>query len=93
MNIVAKVISEDIPAITHVDNTARVHTVDKQSHFRYYSLIKKFGELTGTYCLLNTSFNIQEPIVYTPEDALNTFIDSDVDLLVIGDYIIERKHI
>lgn len=93
MNIVASVISRNIPAITHIDNTARVHTVDKQSHFRYYSLIKKFGELTGTYCLLNTSFNIQEPIVYTPEDALDTFIDSGVDLLVIGDYIIERKHI
>ena len=93
MNIVATVINENVPAVTHIDGTARIHTVDKESHFRYYSLIKSFGELTGVYCLLNTSFNIQEPIIYTPLEAINTFKNSDVDLLVIGDYIIERKHI
>ncbi len=91
MNIVAKVKTDNIPAVTHVDGTSRVHTVKKEINKRYYELIKRFGERTGVPVLLNTSFNIQEPIVYSPKDAINTFINSGVDMLVIEDYIIKRE--
>ncbi|MBI76488.1 MAG: hypothetical protein CMM53_01720 [Rhodospirillaceae bacterium] len=90
MNIVANVLSGDIPAVTHTDTTARVHTVSAQSNPKYYSLLKRFGEITNVPVLLNTSFNIQEPIVYSPDDAINTFINSGVDFLVIENFIISR---
>ena len=90
MNIVSDVKTIAIPAVTHVDNTARVHTVTKEANPLYYSLIKEFGRHTGVPVLLNTSFNIQEPIVYSPNDAINTFIASEVDVLVLGPYLIER---
>ena len=93
MNIVSEVINKKIPAITHIDNTARIHTVSKQSNPLYYELIKKFGELTGVPVLLNTSFNIQEPIVYSPQNAISTFLSSEVDVLVIGNYVLLRKNI
>ena len=93
MNIVSRVKSDFVPAITHIDNTARIHTVSKDGNFLYHKLITEFGRITGVPVLLNTSFNIQEPIIYSPLEAINTFKNSDVDLLVIGDYIIERKHI
>ena len=91
MNIVCNVKSDKVPAITHIDNTARVHTVTELSNKKYYSLIKRFSDLTGVPVLLNTSFNIQEPIVYSPNDALLTFKQSGVDALVIGSYIILRN--
>lgn len=91
MNIVSKVKNEKIPAVTHVDKTARVHTISKEMHERYYKLIKHFGEITGIPILLNTSFNVQEPIVYSPKNAIDTFINSKVDILVIGNYLITRK--
>jgi carbamoyltransferase len=91
MNIVAKVKNKKIPAVTHVDGTARVHTISKKNNPIYHALVKKFGEITGVPVLLNTSFNIQEPIVYSPDDAIKTFIDSNVDALVIGSYIILRE--
>ena len=90
MNIVAKVLSEDIPAVTHTDLTARVHTVSAQSNPKYYCLLKRFGEITNVPVLLNTSFNIQEPIVYSPDDAINTFLNSGVDFLVIENFIISK---
>ena len=93
MNIVSNVITDEIPAVTHIDNTARVHTVDKKSNPRYYKLIKKFGEITGVPVLLNTSFNIQEPIVYSPKDALETFTKSKVDALVMGDFLVYRSQL
>ncbi|SIT08027.1 carbamoyltransferase family protein [Paracoccus saliphilus] len=91
MNIVADVIGTSIPAVTHVDGTARVHTVSRDAHARYHALIARFGELTGVPALLNTSFNIQEPIVYSPEHALRTFAASGVDALVIGDHVLTRE--
>ncbi len=91
MNIVATVKDDRIPAITHVDKTARVHTVCSTENPRYYDLIDAFGKLTGIPVLLNTSFNIQEPIVYSPEDALKTFSISGVDALVIGNYVVTRE--
>ncbi len=93
MNIVSGVKSDFVPAITHIDNTARIHTVSKESNFLYHKLITEFGKITGVPVLLNTSFNIQEPIVYSPEDALQTFIKSGVDALVIGPFIIKRGDI
>lgn len=91
MNIVARVRDDRIPAVTHVDGTARVHTVSKASHARYHALIGAFGERSGVPVVLNTSFNIQEPIVYSPDQALATFAASGVDALVIGDHIITRE--
>ena len=94
MNIVANVREEkksEIPAVTHTDGTARVHTVSSESNFKYYSLIKAFEEELGTPVLLNTSFNIQEPIVYSPEDAINTFSKSGVDILAIDEFVAWRK--
>src|SRR5690606_3703155 len=87
MNILATVRPErrgDIPAVTHVDGTARVHTVAMAANPRYHRLITAFGEATGVPVLLNTSFNIQEPIVNTPAEAIATFLSSGMDLLAIG---------
>lgn len=93
MNIVAGVKSKKLPATTHVDNTSRIHTVTQNQNRRYYSLIKEFEKLTKIPVLLNTSFNIQEPIVYSPEDAFKTFIKSDVDVLVLDNFIITRDQL
>lgn len=94
MNIVAKVKKSKkdfIPAVIHIDNTARIHTVNKDSNEIYYKLLQNFREKTGVPVLLNTSFNIQEPIVYSPFDAIRTFLKSDVDSLVIGNYYCNRN--
>ncbi len=93
MNIVAKVrdeFAEMIPAVTHIDQTARVHTVSKDVNPAYHALLTKFKSLTGIPVLLNTSFNIQEPIVQSPQDAMNTFCNSNVDALAIGPYLVRR---
>ncbi len=82
-----------IPAVTHVDGTARIQTVSRVDNPRYWKLLDSFEEQTGIPLLLNTSFNIQEPIVCTPEDALSTFSRSQVDGLVIGNYFIDRSMI
>jgi carbamoyltransferase len=80
-----------LPAITHVDGSARVQTVDRESNPRFHDLLSAFEELTGCPILLNTSFNIKgEPIVCTPEDAIRCWITTDIDCLIIGDYIIDR---
>ena len=93
MNIVANVKTTNIPAVTHIDKTARVHTISKNMHERYFKLIEHFGKITGIPVLLNTSFNVQEPIVYSPKDAIHTFVNSKVDILVIGDFLITREDI
>ena len=80
-----------IPAVTHVDGSARVQTVRRADNPRYWNLLDMFEQHTGVPILLNTSFNIQEPIVCTPEQALATFFESGVDALVMGNYFIERK--
>ncbi|MBF0452529.1 MAG: carbamoyl transferase [Candidatus Magnetomorum sp.] len=81
---------EFIPAVTHVDTTARIQLVSKETNPRYHKLISEFKKQTDVPILLNTSFNIQEPIVCTPQDAVNTFKRSQIDCLVIGDLIVER---
>ncbi len=80
-----------IPAVTHVDGTARLQTVSKETNPRYYQLIETFGQATGIPIILNTSFNLKgEPIVNTPHEALHTFSQSGMDVLVLGDYVIEK---
>jgi len=80
-----------LPAITHVDGTGRLQTVFKNQSPRYYSLIERFGQATGVPVLLNTSFNLKgEPIVNTPANAFNTFSKSEMDCLVLGDFLVEK---
>lgn len=80
-----------IPAVVHVDGTARPQCVSKQANPRYWQLLKEFENLTGVPVLLNTSFNIQEPIVCTPDDAIKTFLRSKVDYLVLGNHVARRE--
>jgi carbamoyltransferase len=81
-----------IPSVTHVDGTARVQTVARAVNPLYYRLIEEFEGLTGVPVLLNTSFNVRgEPIVYTPEDAIRCFLATDMDRLVLGDHIVEKR--
>ncbi|MBK7438999.1 MAG: carbamoyltransferase, partial [Saprospiraceae bacterium] len=80
-----------IPAVTHVDGTGRLQTVDKTISPRYYALINKFREKTGVPILLNTSFNENEPIVNTPEEALNCYLRTQMDMLVLENCVITRE--
>jgi carbamoyltransferase len=83
---------EKVPAITHVDGTARVQTVSRADNPLYYELISKFDELTGVPMLMNTSFNDNnEPIVCTPEDAIGCYLKSDVDALALGPFWVEKS--
>jgi carbamoyltransferase len=81
-----------VPAITHVDYSARIQTVDEERHGRLYRLLKMFDQQTGCPMLVNTSFNVRgEPIVCTPQDALKCFLATDMDLLVLGNFIVNKK--
>ena len=80
----------EIPAVTHVDGTGRLQSVDKNISPRYYRLISTFAKKTGVPILLNTSFNENEPIVNRPEEALDCFLRTDMDMLVMENIIIER---
>ena len=74
----------NLPAITHVDYSARVQTVSKRTNLRYYNLIKEFKELTGCPTIINTSFNVRgEPIVCSPKDAYRCFMRTEMDILVL----------
>ncbi len=88
-----KVRRSDVPAITHVDYSARVQTVDPKRHGRYYKVIKKFAEKTGSPVIINTSFNIRgEPIVCTPENAYRCFLATNMDVLVLENFILRKEH-
>jgi carbamoyltransferase len=80
-----------IPAVTHVDGSGRLQTVHRHTNARYYRLIEAFGELTGVPLVLNTSFNENEPVVCTPAEALECFLRTRMDALVLGDWMIERS--
>ena len=80
-----------IPAVTHVDGTGRLQTVEKGINYKYYKLIKAFYELTKVPILLNTSFNENEPIVHNPTEAINCFLRTKMDILVMEDFLIMRK--
>ena len=82
----------EIPAVTHVDYSARIQTVDKNTNPKYFNLLSRFKEITGCPVLVNTSFNVRgEPIVNTPKDAFNCFMGTELDNLVIGNFYLEKK--
>jgi carbamoyltransferase len=82
----------DIPAVTHVDYSARVQTVHRETNPRFHALISRFRSITGCPVLVNTSFNVRgEPIVCTPEDAFRCFMGTEIDVLVAGDCLLEKK--
>ena len=82
----------DIPAVTHVDYSARIQTVDANTNPRYYALLKCFESRTGCPVLVNTSFNVRgEPIVCTPEEAFHCFMGTDIEVLAIGDCLLDKK--
>ena len=83
--------ADRIPAVRHVDGTARIQTINRAQNAPYYDLLKAFGERTGVPVLVNTSFNTRgEPIVLTPRDALESFWTSPLDALVIGPFLLEK---
>ena len=84
----------DIPAITHVDYSARVQTVSRDVNPDYYDLIKEFESQTGCAVVVNTSFNVRgEPIVCTPKDAIDAFHSTPLDALVIGSFVLRKPHV
>lgn len=82
---------EVIPAVTHADGTARVQTVNKKVNPIYWELIAEFEKITGVPIIINTSFNENEPIVCTPQEAVNCFLRTDFDVLAIGDYLVVKE--
>ncbi len=82
-----------IPAPTHVDGTGRLQTVDRDGNPRYWKLIKEFENLTGVPVLLNTSFNENEPVVCTPEEAIDCFKRTKMDVLAIGSFLVEKTSV
>jgi carbamoyltransferase len=81
----------EIPAVTHVDYSARIQTVHKDTHGVYYELIQAFYKKTGCPVIVNTSFNVRgEPIVCTPEDAYRCFMRTEMDYLVLGDFVLDK---
>ena len=82
----------EYPAITHVDNTSRIQTVSSLQNGKFYELLNVFYELTGCPLVLNTSFNVMgEPIVCSPSDAIRTFTESGIDILVMNNFIIRKQ--
>jgi carbamoyltransferase len=81
-----------IPAVVHADGTCRVQTVDRKHAPQFHALLTHFHELTGIPLVLNTSFNDREPIVATPDDALETFARAPIEALFLGDYLVQRRH-
>jgi len=90
---VSKDKAEQIPAVKHIDGTARIQTINEEQHAQYYALLKAFKEITGVPVLVNTSFNtLGKPIVCSPRDAISCFWTSPFDALVIGSFLIEKEH-
>ncbi|MCK4890368.1 MAG: hypothetical protein KAS97_10595, partial [Candidatus Aminicenantes bacterium] len=86
------IIRSDVPAITHVDYSARVHSVRKDINPFYYDLINAFNKRTGCPVIINTSFNIRgEPIVNSPEDAFRVFKNTDMDFLLLDHFLITKE--
>ena len=82
-----------IPGVSHVDGTGRLQTVRESDNPKFYKLIKAFHNITNVPILLNTSFNENEPIVHTPEEAVNCFLRTKMDILVINNVCILRKKV
>jgi carbamoyltransferase len=82
----------DIPAVTHVDYSARIQTVDRATNRRYHDLLSAFERQTGCPVLVNTSFNVRgEPIVGTPEDAFRCFMGTELDVLAVGNCLLRKE--
>jgi carbamoyltransferase len=81
---------EVIPAVTHVDGSGRLQTVSRETNPRYWRLIDAFRARTGVPIVLNTSFNENEPIVHQPAEALDCFLRTDMDALVMGNHVLEK---
>jgi carbamoyltransferase len=82
----------DIPAVTHVDYSARIQTVHRETNPRYHALLERFHERTGCPVLVNTSFNVRgEPIVCTPEDAFRCFMGTNIEVLVVGNCFLAKE--
>ena len=82
----------NIPAVTHIDFSARIQTVHLETNDRYYRLIESFKKQTGTGLIVNTSFNVRgEPIVCNPQDAYRCFMRTEMDYLVMGNFLFEKK--
>ncbi len=87
-----KQVRSEVPAITHVDYSARVQTISAHEHGRFYKLVKKFARKTGCPVIINTSYNVRgEPIICTPEDAYRCFMRTEMDYLVMGTLILDKK--
>jgi carbamoyltransferase len=85
------IVRSEIPAVTHVDYSARIQTVHEETNPLYHKLIKRFKDLTGCPVIVNTSFNIRgEPIVCSPEDAFRCFMGTDLDILIVGNFLLEK---
>ena len=83
----------DIPAVTHIDYSARIQTVHEATNPRFYALLKTFEAKTGCGVLVNTSFNVRgEPIVYSPEDAYRCFMRTEIDVLVLENCVLEKAN-
>ena len=83
----------EVPAITHVDYSSRIQTVHKDTNPKYHALISKFKELTGCPVIVNTSFNVRgEPIICTPEDAFKCFMGTELDILIIGNFLLRKEN-
>jgi carbamoyltransferase len=82
---------KEIPAVVHVNGSGRLQTVTDEQNYLYYKLIREFEKITCVPILLNTSFNENEPIVRHPREALDCFLRTNMDVLVLGNYVIERK--
>ena len=86
-------VRSEIPAVTHLDYSARLQTVDKNTNPKYWKLIKAFRDLTGCPVIVNTSFNVRgEPIVCTPMDAYKCFMRTEMDYLAIGNFLLSKKN-
>jgi carbamoyltransferase len=86
------VVRSEFPAITHVDYSARLQTVDEERHGRYYRLMKEFERQTGSPIIVNTSFNVRgEPIVNLPAEALTCFLSTEMDVLVMEDVVLLKE--
>jgi carbamoyltransferase len=87
-------VRSDLPAITHVDHSARIQSVDKEINPKYWTLIDEFRKITGVGVVINTSFNVRgEPIVCTPEEAFRCFMGTEMDLLVMGNVLFDKSNL
>jgi len=92
LRIQVSVLRSKFPAITHVDYSARIQTVDEARHDRYYRLLKKFYDKTGCPLVVNTSFNVRgEPLVCSPEDAFRCFMGTEIEMLVVGNCVLRKE--